>query len=42
MINKLEFDHFKGILRGEIYPEKFTLLVGRNNSGKSTFLEAQV
>jgi len=40
MIKRLEFNHFRGILKGKLSLEKFTLLVGRNNSGKSTILEA--
>ena len=40
MINKLRLTNFKGVKQGEIELSPLTILVGSNNSGKSTVLEA--
>ncbi len=39
-INKIKIDNFKGITSIEFRPKKINLLVGRNNTGKTTVLEA--
>jgi len=40
MIEKLRLENFKGVVEGEIELDKLTILVGPNNSGKTTILEA--
>ncbi|MDP2917354.1 MAG: AAA family ATPase, partial [Dehalococcoidia bacterium] len=40
MIKKLRLTNFKGIEQGEIEFSPLTILVGSNNSGKTTVLEA--
>ena len=40
MIKRLRLENFKGIVEGEVELDKFTILVGPNNSGKTTILEA--
>jgi hypothetical protein len=40
MINRLRLENFKGVVEGEVQLDKLTILVGPNNSGKTTILEA--
>lgn len=40
MIERLRLENFKGIVRGEIELAPLTILLGANNSGKTTILEA--
>jgi|GEM_PF-354381 energy-coupling factor transporter ATP-binding protein EcfA2 len=40
MINKLRLENFRGVKEGEIKLSPLTILVGANNSGKTTILEA--
>ncbi|RLF99594.1 MAG: hypothetical protein DRN49_04150 [Thaumarchaeota archaeon] len=40
MIKKLRLENFKGIKSGEIELAPLTILLGANNSGKTTILEA--
>ncbi|MCL4340289.1 MAG: AAA family ATPase [Nitrososphaerota archaeon] len=40
MINKLTIEYFKAIDFIEIHPRKLNILVGRNNTGKTSVLEA--
>ncbi|RLE62584.1 MAG: hypothetical protein DRJ47_10440, partial [Thermoprotei archaeon] len=40
MIKKVTLRNFRGIAKGEIDLEPLTILVGPNNSGKTTILEA--
>ena len=40
MITKLSIKNFRGIERGELELAPLTILLGGNNSGKSTILEA--
>ena len=40
MIRKLRLENFRGVVKGEIELDKLTILVGANNSGKTTILEA--
>ena len=40
MIRKLRLENFRGVVEGEIELDKLTILVGANNSGKTTILEA--
>jgi len=39
-INKIKIDNFKGISSIEFRPKKINLIVGRNNTGKTTLLES--
>ncbi len=39
-VTGITFTDFKGIRKGRVSLERFTLLIGRNNSGKSSVLEA--
>lgn len=39
-IARLQIENFRGIKRGDIFLPKYTVLVGDNNCGKSTVLEA--
>ncbi|OQX18578.1 MAG: hypothetical protein BWK75_06505 [Candidatus Altiarchaeales archaeon A3] len=39
-INKIKIDNFKGISSIEFRPKKINLIVGRNNTGKTSVLEA--
>jgi len=39
-VSKITFTDFKGIRKGDVDLERFTILIGRNNSGKSSVLEA--
>ena len=40
MIHRLRLRNFKGVVEGEAELDKLTILVGPNNSGKTTILEA--
>lgn len=40
MIKSIEISNFKGIQNLKIKPKKINLLIGRNNTGKTTILEA--
>ena len=40
MIKRLRLENFKGVVEGEAELDKLTILVGPNNSGKTTILEA--
>jgi archaellum biogenesis ATPase FlaH len=40
MIKRLRLENFKGVVEGEVELDKLTILVGPNNSGKTTILEA--
>ncbi len=40
MIQRLRLENFKGVVEGEAELDKLTILVGPNNSGKTTILEA--
>jgi energy-coupling factor transporter ATP-binding protein EcfA2 len=40
VIKRLRLENFKGVVEGEIEMDKLTILVGPNNSGKTTILEA--
>jgi len=40
MIKRLRLENFKGVVEGEVELNKLTILVGPNNSGKTTILEA--
>jgi len=40
MIKKLKLHNFRGIKNGEIELDNLTILLGSNNSGKTTILEA--
>ena len=40
MIRKLRLENFRGVVKGEIELDRLTILVGPNNSGKTTILEA--
>ncbi len=40
MIHQLRLRNFKGVVEGEAELDKLTILVGSNNSGKTTILEA--
>jgi ABC-type ATPase involved in cell division len=40
VIKRLRLENFKGIVEGEVELDKLTILVGPNNSGKTTILEA--
>jgi len=37
MITSVEFDHFKGILKGKLDLDKFTLLVGKTTQVRVRF-----
>ncbi|MCK4730314.1 MAG: AAA family ATPase [Candidatus Aenigmarchaeota archaeon] len=39
-IKKLELNNFKGISEMEVKPKKINLIVGRNNTGKTTLIES--
>jgi hypothetical protein len=40
VIKRLRLENFKGVVEGEVELDKLTILVGPNNSGKTTILEA--
>jgi hypothetical protein len=40
VIKRLRLENFKGVIEGEVELDKLTILVGPNNSGKTTILEA--
>jgi Predicted ATP-binding protein involved in virulence len=40
VIRKLRLENFRGVVEGEIELDKLTILVGPNNSGRTTILEA--
>jgi len=40
VIRKLRLENFRGVVEGEIELDRLTILVGANNSGKTTILEA--
>jgi Predicted ATP-binding protein involved in virulence len=40
VIRKLRLENFRGVVEGEIELDRLTILVGPNNSGKTTILEA--
>jgi len=40
VIRKLRLENFRGVVKGEIELDKLTILVGPNNSGRTTILEA--
>ena len=40
VIRKLRLENFRGVVKGEIELDRLTILVGPNNSGKTTILEA--
>jgi ABC-type ATPase involved in cell division len=40
LIKRLRIENFKGVVEGEVELDKLTILVGPNNSGKTTILEA--
>jgi predicted ATP-binding protein involved in virulence len=40
VIERLRLENFKGIVQGEIELAPLTILLGANNSGKTTILEA--
>ncbi|QTW05535.1 hypothetical protein [uncultured archaeal virus] len=40
LIKKLKIDNFKGITSTEFCPKKINLIVGKNNTGKTSILEA--
>jgi len=40
MLKSVEFQNFKGVTEGKVDLSRITVLIGRNNAGKSTVLEA--